>query len=324
MCLSSGLAGFLSLALHLNKTRDADESMSRIAQRINANQQPLYLSRVRPAWGKYFISGWLRDRLGLDEQDLREHARDVRETTKKRLEEGVLMPANLFKDRTLEEMLAELDSNTKPYMSEPEYCLVHSDDGGLADDTILRKPATPKQIADVEEILDRPLPPDLKDFYSLTNGTRPVVEHYPEDHMFSNRLPTVQSLFWEDEGYMNDYSFQFLPGHEVPIPIDWPGIEGGGIAMYEHDGQGTRYVWYLNGDLVAEAKNILIEAYEEAEEDDKMVLDDLVKKYHGSWERLRELKTCWCQQVWGEPSMAVFHNFREFLSLVVFESRPPL
>ena len=192
MRLSAGLAGLLNLALHLNKPSDADEIMSRIAQRIDANQQAAYLSLIRPAWGKYFVTGWLRDRLGLDDQDLKGYAQYVRETTKKRLEEGMLMPADIFKDKTMEQMLAELDSNTVPYMGESEYECAESDDDSLVSeqrsDTIIRKPATPEQIAAVEENLGRPLPGDLKDFYSLTNGTRPVV-HRPR----GSRLPKSPS-----------------------------------------------------------------------------------------------------------------------------------
>ena len=328
MQFSSGLTGLLSLALHLHKTSEADDIMSRIARRIQANEQSVYLPHVRPVWGRYFLSGWLRDRLGLDEHELREYTRNVRDTTRQRLEEGVLMPANIFKDKIIEEMLAELDSNTMPYRGDPDYDLVVGDgDGGgdAAPDTILRKPATREQIATVEERLGRPLPSDLKDFYLLTNGTLPVVHRYPEFHCFHNRLPPVQSLFWEDDDYMNDYRFELLPTDENPISIDWPGIEGGGIAMYEHDGQGTIYVWYMNEELVAKAKKVLTDAYAAAAEADQRVVDYLVHKYHGGWERLAQLQACWYEQFWGGAGdTIVFHDFKEFLSLVVFQSRAPL
>ena len=123
---------------------------------------------------------------------------------------------------------------------------------------------------------------------------------------------------------MDGYRFMLLPRREVPMPIDWPAIEGGGIAMYGFDGQGTRYVWYLNEGLVAKAKRALSEAYEAAGEAERRALGILVKQYHGSWERLADLKACWYQQFWGSDETIVFHNFKEFLSLVVFESRAPL
>lgn len=328
MRLSSGLAGLLNLALNLNKTSEADEIMSRIAGRIHANQQSEYLMQIRLAWGKYFLSGWLRERLGLAEHELKEYAQFIRETTKKRLEEGVLNPVDVCKDKSIEEMLAELDRNTSPskeLFEEFGYESGDNNDEGDSEDksnTILRKPATPEQIATAEATVGRPLPDDLKAFYTLTNGTRPVIAYSPGIHLLNNRFPTIQSLFWEDEDYMSDYCFDLLPGAELPISIDWPGIEGGAIAMYDHDGQGTEYVWYLNEELVTKAKKILTDAYEEAEEAEKRGLDGLVEEYHGSWEQLRDVKACWYQQGWGDPdSMIVFHNFREFLSFVVFESR---
>lgn len=320
MELSSALAGLLNLALRLNKTNETDEIMTRIAGRINANQQSYYLSRIRPAWGKYFVTGFLRSKLGLSERELKKYAQYILKTTKKRFEEGAVDHLQLFKDKSMEEMLAILDSNTLPYKEE------FDDDSEFnLPDTILRKPATPEQIAAVEGTIGQPLPDDLKAFYTTTNGTRPVVRRCPGFHYFQNRFPTVQEVFWEDDDYMWDYQFDLLRGDNLPITIDWPGVEGGGIAVYEHDGQGTEYLWHINEPLVAKAKKVLIDAYEAAGEEEKKTVDDLVKDYHGSWERLKEMKTCWYQQGWGDPNgMIVFHDFKEFVSLVVSESMPPL
>ena len=321
MHLSSGLVGLLNLALHLIKTNEADEIMSRIAQCINGNQQTVYLSQVRHVWRRYFVSVWLRDRLRLNVQDLKGYAQYVREMTKKRLEEGMLKPDDVFKDKTFEEMLGELDSNTVPFTEDPDYELVDygSDDDGENDepsadrgenrlDTILREPATVEQIAAVEERLGQPLPGDLKDFYALTNGTRHVVKQYPGNHIFKRRFPKIQSLCWEDDDYMDDYSFVLLPESETPVSIGWPGIEGGGIAIHDRDGEGSEYVWYLNGEVVAKAKRALSEAYGDVDDTGKRALDILVKKYHGGWERLGDLKACWYQQSGGSDDTIVFHN----------------
>lgn len=345
MRLSAGLSALLKVALDLNKTAEADKLMARIAERIHANLQSEYLALVWPAWGKYLLSGWLREKLGVAEHELREYSDFVRETTRKRLEEGVLRPVDVYKDKSMKEMLEELDRNTveaegfKELLE--EFYHEDGDDEGNQDGdteenegersskegrysashTILRKPATPEQIAEAESTVGRPLPDDLKEFYAITNGTRHV-SHGPWPHIFDIRLPTVQSLFWEEEDYMTDYTFELLPGASLPTPIDWPGIEGGGIAMYEHNGQGTDYVWYVSKELVAKAKKVLDEAYQIAEEAEKKVLDGLVSDYHGNWEQLRDMKACWYQQSWGDPdSMVICHDFRAFLSLVVLESR---
>ena len=55
---------------------------------------------------------------------------------------------------------------------------------------------------------------------------------------------------------MTDYSFDLLTEGALPRSIDWPGIKYVGIAMYNHNGQGTRYLWYLTEKLVSEAKTL--------------------------------------------------------------------
>jgi hypothetical protein len=328
MRLSSGLAGLLNLALHLQKpSAVTDQIMSRIADRIHADQQAEYLARIRPAWSKYFVSGWLRDKLGLSAANCSEYARLIHDTTKQRLEQGgPLKPVDEYKDHSMQEMLAELDRNTVPYKdSFEEWGKDWDDDDEAAAgrNTILRNPATPAQIATAEETIGRPLPDDLKQFYAITNGTRPVVEHYPGFYAIKACLLPVESLFWEDDEYMHDYELDLLPGtrQELPVKIDWPGIKGGAIAMYEHEGQGTEYVWYVTSELVAKARKALEDAYEAATANDKKRIDSLVQDYHGSWEKLKDLKECWYQQQWGDPDgMIVFHDFRAFLSTVVSSS----
>ncbi|CRG83095.1 hypothetical protein PISL3812_00443 [Talaromyces islandicus] len=332
MRLSSGLAGLLNLALHLQKPSIVtNQIMSRIAGRIHANQQSEYLGLIRPAWRKYFVSGWLRENIGLSadgKEQLREYAGLIQDATKKRLElGGPLKPVDEFRDMSMQEMLAELDRNTVPYKDTFEEFgkQWNDDDDEVAGNknTILRKPATPAQIAAAEKTIGRPLPNDLKEFYAITNGTRPVVEHYPSFHNVQERLLPVGRLFWEDEEYMHDYWLDLLPGTKPPVEIEWPGIEGGAIAMYEHDGQGTDYVWYVNEEVLSKARKSLEDAYEAATVEEKKCLDDLVRLHHGSWETLRGLKQCWYQQSWGDPdSMIVFHDFRAFLSLVVSTSVP--
>lgn len=332
MRLSSGLTGLLNLALHLQKSSAVtDEIMSRIASRIHANQQSWYLALIRPAWGKYFVSGWLRDKLGLSaankRRELLEFAQVIHGATKRRLElGGPLNPVEEYKNKSMQEVLAELDQNTIQYRdSFGEYGMEWDDEDEAAagPNTILHKPATPAQIAAAQKTIGRPLPEDLEQFYALTNGARGVVRHWPGDHNIENSLLPVEALFWEDDDYMHDYSFELFPGarRDLPIEIEWPGIEGGAIALYEHDGQGTRYLWYVTSELVSKARKMLEDAYDSASPDDKKRLDDLVKEYHGSWEKLRGLKECWYRQGWGDAdSMLLFHDFRAFLSHLLSES----
>jgi SMI1 / KNR4 family (SUKH-1) len=311
--------------------------MGRIANRIHANQQCTYLTGVRQAWGKYFLSGWLREKLGIDEKELNEYAYSVHGTIKTRLDDGRLNPIQLFKDKGIEEMLEELDRNTMRFKSlYEEYWYIseneeeddeNNDDqrpnkkqNYTAPNTILRAPATAEQIAAAESKLGRPLPLHLKEFYSITNGTRPVVWGHGGQYI-KGRLPAVQSLEWVEDDWKNGCLFELFPAVDLPVKIKWPGVEGGRIAMYEHDGQGTEFLWYLNEDLVARGKKAFDEAYQKASEEDKKILGRLVEEYHGSWETLREMKACWVQHAWEIGGIGLFHDFKAFLSVVVFDSR---
>lgn len=336
MRLSSGLAGLLILALHLNKMSEADKIMAHITDRIHVGQQALYLALVRQAWKRYFLSGWLRERLGADENKLREYAEFIRETTRKRLEEGVLLATEVFKDHSMKEMLDELDRNTVGTVVPEDYfefASVHYEDNdeegkehvktakNSHPSTILRKPATPEQIAEAETTVGRPLPDDLKEFYALTNGTRPVLQG-PWPPVPELRLKSVQSLYWEECDWMTNYPLVLLADGKLPKSVDWPGIEHGGIAMYESCGQGTNYLWYLTEELVSKAKKALDDAYQKKSQAEKQVLDELVNLHYGSWERLKNLKTCWYQQLWGTPEeTAVYPDFKAFLGEVVLKSR---
>ena len=334
--MSAGLSALLKLALDLNMTAEADELIVRIAGRIHASEQSVYLAMVRPAWDKYFLSGRLREELGLTEREVKEYADFVCETTRKRMEEGVQSPLDVYKDKSIKEMLEELDQNTvgskefewnlielgelEPYdegeKEENEDERFSQKTRHSAPTTILCPPATLEQIAEAESTIGRPLPDDLKEFYALTNG---VTHVNSDDLLFYTRLPAVQSLFWEQEEYMAGFSCELLPWVDLPRHVEWPSLEDGGLAMYNKD-HPLDYVWYLSGEVVEKAKTVLFKAYEGADEADKKVFDRLVEIHHGSWERLRDMKSCWSYHVSQDDHTAIFHDFKGLLSLVLLES----
>lgn len=297
--------------------------MARIADRIHANQQAEYLPRIRPAWKKYFTSGWLRNKIALSDNELKKYANFILSVTKKRLQDGPITPSDEYKHKSFEEMIAELDLNTLRF---PELWKDRIPDPGNGGDsmvpsTILREPATADEIARIESRLGCSLPENLKKFYSLTNGTRAVVSG-PHFYRLYNCLLRVQELFWEDTTWMACYNLDLFPETTLPVPIEWPNMEGGAIAMYEEEGQGTIYMWYLQGEVLAKAKKALNDGYQKATELDEKVIDKQVERYHGSWEQLRDLRSCWYRQGWGGSGPRdLFHTFRDFLSLVVFVSR---
>lgn len=292
--------------------------MARIANRIHANGQARDLSRIRPAWKRYFASGWLREKLGLSEDELKQYAEFILNVAKERLEQGPVTPSDEYKDKSFKEMLEELDRNTLRF---PEMWDDYDDgDESTFPRTILRAPARADEIARVESKLGCALPDDLKQFYALTNGTQPVISG-PHFYRLNNPLLSVFELRWEDLSWNGCYEFDLFPEMSLPVHVVWPTFEGGAVMMYEDNGQRTKYMWYFQGELLAKAKKALEETYQKAGELEKKRIDKAVEQFHGSWEKLRDLQSCWYQAAWGYGPTALFHTFRDFFSLVVFQSR---
>ncbi|RAO74290.1 uncharacterized protein BHQ10_010302 [Talaromyces amestolkiae] len=224
--------------------------------------------------------------------------------TKKRLEEELVMPGDEYKDKSFQQMLDELDWNTLRF---PEMWEDYSNgDESTLPRTILRAPARADENARVESKLGCTLPDDLKKFYALTNGTQPVISG-PHFYRLNNPILSVFELHWENFSWMGGYEFDLFPETSLPVHIVRLTIEGRG---------GSRCT-----SITGRGQYALEEAYQKAGELEKKVINKQMKRYHGSWDKLRDLRSCWYQQAWGDAPMGLFHSFRDFLSLVVFESR---
>lgn len=121
---------------------------------------------------------------------------------------------------------------------------------------------------------------------------------------------------------MEDYSFDLLPKFDA-VNVKWPGVSGGAIAMYEHNGQGTRYVWVATADLIRDAKKRLSEACEAADTVCKASIDRYIVSYYGSREIFDPMNEyCIYHQPWvGVGESDVFPTFRAYLLYVAYESR---
>lgn len=87
----------------------------------------------------------------------------------------------------------------------------------------------------------------------------------------------------ESEEYILDYQFELLPDtHDnISVEIDWPGIEGGGVTLYENDGRGTFYCWIVTESLINIAKERLHATYMEVSEK-REVINKLIVQQYGS------------------------------------------
>jgi hypothetical protein len=319
--LSSALAGLLWMAKDLGHKEDIPDLMKHIAARIHCNQQSMYLASVRVIWKEYLISGWLRQQLNVTLESMQEYAKFVTATIKKRLDLGPLRPDDIYSHYSIEQLLEELDHNTVSHPGWREEELErYPEEEHENMKSILRKPATRTDIIQAEKRIGRRLPDELKDFMRITNGClRVKTSPLP---IFRLRLPPLDDISFEDEEYMSDYVFTLLPDMELGgLEIEWPGIENGGIAIYENDGQGTDYVWFLSETLVDEAKKLLQDAFDGAEHTQRSAIAKAIEHVYGSREAFDNMKTCLYLQGWGEPSgQVVWPTFRSYLNWVVFNS----
>lgn len=234
MLLSQALVGQLYMAHVLERKEDVGRLLKQMAQRIHANQQAEYFPMVYVAWEEYFLNGDLRRQLEISEDDLRAYADFVHRVARERLGMGPVHPDTLYKDRSVRELLEELQRNTQ---SDPEYNPEDfGEEPGTETQSILKEPATLEAINEAERKIGRPLPQELKEFLQISNGCEPVKDGPGFRKM---RFVPVEEMFLEEDGYMGDYTFTLIPDVELDVEVDWPGITDGGIAMYEHDGQGT-------------------------------------------------------------------------------------
>ncbi|RDW87919.1 hypothetical protein BP5796_03613 [Coleophoma crateriformis] len=320
MLMSAGVTALLAMANVLGHEDQASNMMNRITLRIQANKQSVYLSLVRSAWRPYFLSGWLRDKLGMTVAELQQYAAFVLQTTKTRLENGPRRIDDFYADKDVPQLLDELSRNT---VTSPDYTSdVYRDDhvGDTAPISVLGRPATEEHITATETRIGHRFPEDLKNFFRITNGCLRVKVGSPPGQIFQRRLVSLGFMAWEDSCFMASSTFYLLP--DIPkIDFDWPEFENGAIAMYEHSGQSTQYIWMVPEAPVQIAKQRVQDVYERANDETKAIIDQEINFRFGSREAFNAMTVCFFQQYWGEADGEAFPSFRSFLNRVVYESR---
>lgn len=111
--------------------------------------------------------------------------------------------------------------------------------------------------------------------------------------------------------------------NDVDLEVLWCSKCNGGIAMYEHDGQGTEYTWIIPKIGVEIAKERIKEVYEKVDSRQKARIDEAILHRFGSRKAYEEMDYCIWVQLWGEPSgQKVYPSFMSYLRGVVYDSRP--
>lgn len=331
--LSAALTTLTYMADALGKEAEARDLLAMMSRRINANRQAAFIDSAFVAWEKWFLPGELRRAIGVEIFDLQDYTVFVRETLEKRLENGPVLPGEVYAGKSIRELLEELDRNT---MSDPEFDPSEFWFGGEEEAqpaSIFKEPATEEDIRTKEEEMGRWLPGQLRELLKISNGCEHV-KSAPGDRAM--RLVPLDMIFLEDDEYMDDYGFSLLPDFKVeparPRGIDEKDYEysfkvelcryGGGIGIYEPDGQGTDYVWILPGATVDAARRKVQETYDKVSEEQQGRIEEEIGRRYGSRAVYEGIEYCINVQGWGSPKgQKVYPDFMSYLRAVVYESR---
>lgn len=290
--------------------------MSKTVEALRYGADTDNLCKVLEIWEPYFLSGWTREQLGLSREAVQGYAAYVQRVVEKRLTNGRKRYEEFYENHSLRQILDEIDENTieSPLYRTFEYPRMEED---KMLPSILHAPASTQQIQEAEERIGRSLPEDIQAYFRLTNGCGEIA--IEEGQSFKCRLPPVEEMEFED--WQDGYSFALLPNLGRRVEVDWPGVDRG-IKMYEPDGQGTEYVWIMDGEKIAEAKEKLAAVYEAGDESVKLAIDGEIVAQYGSREAYDAMQDyCLYLQFWGDPQSDIFPTIRPFLCYIAFESR---
>lgn len=328
---SAALTTLLYMADKLGKEKDVWELLGAMTTRLHANQQAEYLSYTLVAWEKWHLPGKLREALGVELSELRSYADFVHATLKKRLENGPVRPDDVYAGFSVRSLLEELDRNTtkdQEFDYHDFYC-----EGDDVPTTIFKEPASEGSIEAKEKDLGRKLPEELKELLRASNGCE-MVKTAPGER--ATRFVALEDIYIEDDDFVDGYGFTMLPDFEVepnrPCGVDeedWefsfrvrPCKNGGGIAAYKQDGQGTRYIWILPNATVDDAREKVKEVWGKVSDEQKARIDEEIVRRYGSRETYEGMEYAVNVQQWGCPEgVEVYPNYGSFIRAVTYRSR---
>ncbi|KAF2738585.1 hypothetical protein EJ04DRAFT_549804 [Polyplosphaeria fusca] len=311
----SALVNMLDMRLILDEEGavDIDESVPSarellgiISKRLDSKVQIVELAKSQWAWS-LLRQGALVDILGLDRSKIEAFAKEVEEAIHERFKSGRLS----LEDLSVEKILHQLNHNT---IVDPRSVSRYVETGDDLPETILRAPASEKDISDAEQRLDVSLPEDYKAFLRLTNGIEGPfggILHAPPLH-------TLDSIQWISD----DWKFYLEENLEIPNMEwacmykydefhEWPKVEE--ALWIGDDHPGTDSVWLIPPSRTTAIKDRVRQllAKEDLAQEAKSSLEKAVLDFAGSWEHF------WGME-WACMAIVVFEaksyvNFKAYL-----------
>lgn len=277
------------------------------------------LEVVEELW-PYYTRGLLAEAVGISAEELKSKGEDLVREFSARLRTGYVESG--LESKTMKELLQIGEKNT---LGGPG--LQHWEEGGGdIPETMFKQPATSEQISELESRLELNLPPDYKEFLSITNGLGS-----DEDGLFNGYYPDPELFITDKVAWLSDdwiaLPFEMLKiPREIEDPYRKPS-ETWDTAMPLLDRVvhvGNRDIddlWLVHPELVQKAKSAYLEMLENGDEMQKKILQRAMKDFAGSMERFMELEWCCVKNsCGGAATMHVFPSFRSYLESVVEDS----
>ncbi|KAM0193348.1 hypothetical protein ACHAPA_004465 [Fusarium lateritium] len=319
---NAGLMIALDIYLRLGQEEEAKDVLGQIASRLHTEEQVEYLGCSRMAWKAFLATPErpLLDLLNIHPAKLRPAASRAVQLVERRLQNG---PRCRYATLSTEDLARTISENTFkncPYDKLDAYRPADylrprpNNPHGL-----LRAGCTLPEIVSLEKRLDMVLPEDYKEFLSVTNGLGSAWNGQNVLEYFAN----AEEVCWLD--------IDFLAGNELPLLPDgepkqwsdnriwWPEIEAGHWLSLSGDvmeSEAPGYIFLLGPDVIQPSKDYFLKTYQERNEAQRRVLDNLIQETYGSMEAFRDLGHVFFHWTPWDLNSIPFHRFEDVLEWI--------
>ncbi|KAI9656887.1 MAG: hypothetical protein M1821_003526 [Bathelium mastoideum] len=308
--------------------KQSAEIVNQIVARWGANQQITYLAEAHPLWPLY-LRGVLADAMDVKPGELKNKGKKLVEAFSERLKNPA--GSSQVSSMTMKELLDLADNNTVNGAGKDHW----SDAGDEPPKTLLKDPASKKEISDLEKKLETTLPNDYKEFLSITNGLGGGIG----DGIYNGYFPDPALHATTDTKWVEEEYFQ-LPVELIDIPkeisdlvpaekrttdngaLDWDTPFPLFDRVLEIGVRDIDNLWLVHPNLVNEAREVYLKMHQAASKEQKKVLERAIEAFAGSMDAFK--KPEWCCVKWssgGAATMESYSSFRKYLESVTLDSQ---
>ncbi|KAM0247156.1 hypothetical protein ACHAP5_004235 [Fusarium lateritium] len=319
---SAGLTIALDIYLRLGQEDEAREVLEKIASGLHGEEQVEHLVCSRMAWKALSATPErpLLDLLDIHPAKLRPAASRAVQMVERRLQNGPRCRYAILSTEDLARTISENTSKNCPYDKLDAYRPVdYLRPRPDIPHGLLRAGCTLLEIASLEKRLDMVLPGDYEEFLSVTNGLgsawngQNVLEYFA----------SAEEVCWLDIDFLAGNKLPLLPNDETKQLSDnrlwWPGTEAGHWLSLSGDvmeGEAPGYIFLLGPDVIQPSKDYFLKTYQERNEAQRRVLDNLIQETYGSMEAFRDLGHVFSHWTPWDVNFIPFHRSEDVLEWI--------